>query len=284
MGFAHGRLAGLAVVVACLALPAGASAQVPGAHYTGTTQQNYPINFDVSADGTTLTNVVTTANASCNGGPAGPGALRQLSTDSKYAFPIAGGAFDGYDENDPPYLKFRGSFAGSNASGTLDAFSGGSYSGGFYQCNALQVPWRASTAGGGGGGDDGGGGGGDDGGGGTATGKPAVTIAFPKGVLWKPSLSNGVVISVGVDQLSSLSGNLVLSKKLAKKYGLGDKAKVIAKAKLKSAGADSALEFKFSKAIRSKLKNAKSLKLTLEVTAKNAAGVTGKGSQVLKFS
>ena len=75
------RLACALMGALALALPNAAVGATPG-HYQGTNEHNYPIEFDVAADGASLTNVVTTANASCNGGPAGPGALRQLSTDS----------------------------------------------------------------------------------------------------------------------------------------------------------------------------------------------------------
>jgi hypothetical protein len=110
-----------------------------------------------------------------------------------------------------------------------------------------------------------------------------VTIAFPDGVLLKPSLKNGFVVGVGVDQAATLTGKLILGKKLAKKYGLGSKAVVIAKDSVKNAGPDSLMEFKLSKAIRKKLKSAKSLKLILEVVATRPDGTKVKESETLKL-
>ena len=281
----------LSVLAVALAVPTGASAATAG-HYTGTTAQNYPIEFDVV--GSTVTNVVTTANGTCNGGPAGPGALRQMSTNSTYAFPIAGDAFDGYDEDAAPYLKFRGTFVGNAASGTLDTFTGGTYFNGYvnavYGCPANQVPWSASLVGAGdpgggdpGGGDPGGGdpGGGDPGGGDPGTnnpgggsgGAPSVSVSFPTGVLLKPSLSSGFVVSVGVDQPATLKAKLIVGRKDANKYGLGKKAVTVSKDTVTNAGADSSFEFTFKKAIAKKLKKAKRITFTLEITAIGADGV-----------
>ena len=286
------------VIVAVLAASSSATAApIPGAHYTGTTDQNYPIAFDVAADGASLTNVVTTVNGFCTGGPGG---LLPYSTDSVFAFPIAGDTISGDDPDKFPYLRMRGSFTSpQQASGNLSAFNG--FVG--YQCNALEREWTASTTasvpGGGnpGGGDPGGGnpgggdpGGGDPGGGnpgggnpGGALGKPAITIAFPKGMKLQPSLTNGFVVAAAVDQASTLSGKLILSAKDAKKYGLGKKARTIASDKVSNAGADALLEFKVSKSVAKKLKGLKKLSLLLDVTATRTDGVKGTGSKTLKF-
>jgi hypothetical protein len=259
------------------ALASGAlAAPIPGAHYTGTTDQNYPIAFDVAADGASLTNVVTTVNGSCGA---------QYSTNSTFPFPIAGDAISGNDTV-APYLRMRGSFSSpQEASGNLSAFNAGS--GPPLYCNALERKWTASTTasapGGGepGGGEPGGGtpGGGDPG----TTGAPRVTIAFPKGAKLQPSLVNGFVVAAGVDQTSTLSGKLILSAKDAKKYGLGKKARVIATDKVANAGPETLLEFKVSKSIAKKFKGVKKLSLLLEVTVKRADGVKGGGSKTLKF-
>lgn len=279
---------------AALAAP-GAAAQIPGAHYTGTTADNYPISFDVSPDGQSLTNVVTTYNYFCTS--PGPGTVQQRSVNSKFAFPINGGTISGRDNDGSPVFDMAGSFSGQQASGTFSGFGGGSSGGIFYFCNALERQWSASTAssapgGNPGGGDPGGSnpGGGDPGGGdpgtggnpGGGAGAPTVSIAFPKGVLLKPSLANGVVVSVASDAGSTLSGKLVLSAKDAKKYGLGKKALTISKATA-AGGPDGGLEFKFSKKVAKKLKKAKKLKLALEVIATSASGLEGKGKQTLSF-
>jgi hypothetical protein len=265
-----------------LALPNAAVGATPG-HYTGTTEQNYPVSFDVAADGASLTNVVTTANGFCvNGGGVPP-----ISANSTYAFPIAGDAFDGYDAGNRPYLKFRGSFTATRARGTLDVF--GANTGG--SCNALQVPWTAALAGGGGGdqgggGGDTGGGGGDQGGGDTGTGggagQPVLAVSFPKGVKLKPSLTNGFFVGFSVDRAIALSAKLILSAKDAKKYGLGKKALTVSKATAAGGVPDSAFGFKFKKAVAKKLKKAKSLKFLLEVTGAGYPGVLA--SQTLKLS
>jgi hypothetical protein len=261
------RLACALAGALALALPGAALAASPG-HYTGTTEQNYPISFDVAADGASLTNVLTTANGFCvNGGGVPP-----ISANSTYAFPISGDAFDGYDSENRPYLKFRGSFVGSRASGTLDVFgfnSGGS-------CNALQVPWTARLAGGGG--EDTGGGGDDTGGGGA---QPAVTITVPSGVKLKPSLANGLFVGFASDQAVTLSARLILGAKDAKKYGLGKKAVTVSKSTAAGGVPDSAFGFKFKKAVAKKLKKAKSLKLLLEVSAPGGGVIA---TQTLKLS
>ncbi len=262
------RPARLLVLALVLALPAGASAApIPGAHYSGTTDQNYPINFDVSADGTSLTNVVTTVNGSCG---------LQYSTNSLFAFPIAGDEISGDDPDAVPYLRMRGTFTSpQQASGTLSAFNGTGGSPLF--CNALERKWTASTTGTGPGPVDPGPvdpgpvdpGPQDPG---PAPGSdPVVTIAFPSGVKLQPSLKNGFIVPIAVDQAATLSAKLILGKKDAKKYGLGKKAITVSKA-TGQGGADSALEFKFKKAVAKKLKKAKKLKLLLEVTARGADG------------
>lgn len=278
---------GLASLVACAALSSSAvAAPIPGAHYTGTTDQNYPIEFDVAADGQSLTNVVTTVNGVCIGGPGG---LLPYSTNSPFAFPIAGDTISGDDPDTSPYLKMRGSFTSpQQASGTLSAYNGGFQNGTPYYCNALERQWNASTTastpGGGnpGDGDPGGGnpGGGDQGG---TPGAPVITIAFPKGVKLKPSLANGFVVAAGADQAAALSGRVILSAKDAKKYGLGKKARVIATDKVANGGPDTLLEFKVSKSVAKKLKAAKKLTLLLEVTAKRADGVKSVDTKPLKF-
>lgn len=271
---------GLACLASCAALalaPVAFAAPVPGAHYTGTTNQNYPIAFDVAADGTTLSNVVTTVNGFCIGGRSG---LLPYSTNSTFPFPIAGDTISGDDPDKFPYLKMRGSFRSpQQANGKLSTSNGGLQNGIFYTCNALDVEWNASTASGPvnpgpvdpGPVDPG------------PAVKPVVTIAFPKGVKLQPSLKNGFIVAAGVDQASTVSGRVILSAKDAKKYGLGDKARAIATDKLANAGADALLEFKVSKSVAKKLKSAKKLSLLLEVTAKRADGVTGVGSKTLKF-
>jgi hypothetical protein len=259
------RVAGLVSAVVALVLPVGAHAQIPGAHYSGTTDQNFPINFDVSADGTYLTNVVTTVTGSCG---------QQYSTNSPFAFPIAAVAITGDDPDTFPYLKMRGSFSSpQQASGTLSASNYGL--GPPLYCNALGRVWNASTsatAPGGGGGDPGG-----------AAGGTGIAIAFPDGALLKPSLSNGFIVATGVQQPATLKGKLMLSKKLAKKYGLGKKAVVVGTATVKNAGPDSGMGFKFSKAIRKKLKKATSLKFTLEVVATWADGTKTRETQTLSL-
>jgi hypothetical protein len=285
------RAAGLACLVTCavLAFAPGAWAATPG-HYTGTTDQNYPIEFDVADDGQSLTNVVTSYNVFCT--VPGPTTAQQRSVNSTFAFPIAGDAISG-DDIVVPYLKMAGNFTSpGEASGTFSAFGGGFSGGTPYYCNALERKWSASTTASGpvdpgpvdpgpvnpgpvdpGPVDPGG-----------PAGKPVVTIAFPKGVKLQPSLANGFVVGAGVDQLSTLSGKVILSAKDAKKYGLGKKARTIATAKATNAGPDTLLEFKVSKSIAKKLKSAKKLSLLLDVTAKRADGVTGKASKTLKFS
>ncbi|MDQ3934188.1 MAG: hypothetical protein M3340_06105 [Actinomycetota bacterium] len=258
------RLARLLALAAALALPAAASAApIPGAHYSGTTDQNYPINFDVSADGTYLTNVVTTVNGSCG---------LQYSTNSTFAFPIAGDEISGDDPDAVPYLRMRGTFTSpEQASGTLSAFNGTGGSPLF--CNALERRWRAST-------DASAPGPGpvDPGPGPPST--PSITISAPSGVLLQPSLKSGFIVPVTVDQAATLSAKLILGKKDAKKYGLGKKAVTVSKASA-AGGADSALEFKFKKAVAKKLKKAKKLKFVLEVTATAADGTKSTATETL---
>lgn len=279
------RLARLLAIAAALALPAGASAApIPGAHYTGTTDQNYPIGFDVAADGQSLTNVVTTVNGSCG---------LQYSTNSPFAFPIAGDVISGDDPDNVPYLRMRGSFTSpQQASGTLSAFNGTGGSPLF--CNALERAWTASTTASGGGGGGGGGEGPVDPGPGPidpgpvdpgpadpgARSAPAITISFPSGVKLQPSLKNGFVVPVTVDQAATLSGKLILGRKDAKRYGLGKKAVTVSKATT-AGGSDSAFEFRFKKAVAKRLRKAKKLKFTLEVTATAADGTKSTASQTL---
>jgi hypothetical protein len=281
-----------ALVVTGLALPGGAlAAPIPGAHYTGTTDQNFPISFDVAPDGASLTNVVTTVNGFCIGGPGG---LLQYSTNSPFAFPIAGDTISGDDPDTFPYLKMRGSFTSpQEASGTLSAYNGGFQNGTPYYCNALDRAWSASTSstgggggdngGGGGGGDNGGGGGGGDNGGGSGAGggPPTITLNLPSGIKLKQSLANGLILAIDVDQASTLTVKLILSAKNAKKYGLGKKAVTVSKASAKNAGPGTALEFTFKKAIRKALKKAKKVKFIVEVTAVGADGSKGTGSGTL---
>jgi hypothetical protein len=291
------RLGCALALSAALAAPAGA--QIPGAHYTGTTADNYPISFDVSGDGTSLTNVVTTYNYFCTS--PGPATIQQRSVNSTFAFPINGGTISGRDNDGSPVFDMAGTFTGQQAAGTFSGYGGGFTYGTPYFCNALERKWNASTTaalpGGGnpGGGNPGGTPGGDPGGdpgggdpvggnpGGAAAGKPAVTVSFPSGVLLKPSLSNGFVVGITLDQPAGLSGKVVLSAKDAKKYGLGKKAITVSKASTPLGGTDSSLEFRFSKAIAKKLKKAKKLKLVLVVTATNATGDAGIATQTLSF-
>jgi hypothetical protein len=275
------RWALTSLLAAAALLPAAASAvPIPGAHYVGTTNQNYPISFDVSPDGTSLTNVVTTVNGTCG---------QSYSSNSTFLFPITGDTISGDDTEAFPYLKMRGSFTSpASASGTLDAFHPGS--GPPVYCNALAVEWRARTTAGGG--DLGGGipegedpdeglpGEGDPG---SLLGPPAITITVPSGPKLRPSLKNGFVIAVGVDQTSTVAGKLILKARDAKRYGLGKKARVIASDRVENAGAETLLEFTFSKKVAKKLKKAKKLKLLLEVTATRADGVKGSGSETLSF-
>ena len=278
-----------ALIVAGALFPASAlGGGIPGAHYTGTTDQNYPIGFDVSADGNSITNVVTTVNGSCG---------LSYSTNSQFLFPITGDTISGDDPDQVPYLKMRGTFTTpQRASGTLDAFNGTGGSPLF--CNALGREWTARTSASPDGGDPDGGdpvggdpgegdpGGGDPGGGdpGGALGAPSVTILFPNGVKLKPSLSNGVVVTVQVDQASTLVGKLTLSAKNARKYGLGKRARVISTDRAPRAGTDTLLEFTFAKKVARKLKKAKKLSLRLDVTARRSDGVVGRASRTLKFS
>jgi hypothetical protein len=274
---------------AALALPAGALAQVPGAHYSGTTADNYPISFDVSADGTSLTNVVTTVNST----PCGP-----YSTNSPFAFPIAGGTISGDDPDTFPRLKMRGTFSSpQEASGTLSTSNGQFSNGVLVFCNVVDRAWSASTTaipGGGGsdpggndpggndpGGNDPGGNdpGGNDPGGGGGGGSPTISLTIPGGIKLKPSLSNSFILGMSLGQPSNVTAKLILAGKTAKKYGLGSKAVTVSKASAKNAGADSSLEFKFKKAIRKALKNAKKLKFKIEfVVIRLSDGAKGSGS------
>lgn len=294
------RLACLTTTIAALAIPAAAgAAPIPGAHYEGTTDQNYPIAFDVAPDGSSITNVVTSYNVFCTGGQG----LQIFSTNSPYAFPIAGDTISGEDADHFPRLTMHGTFSSpQDGGGTFDGSSGGFSGGMAYFCNVSDVLWVAHTnavvPGGGGSGADpdedppggtGGGGGSDPGdgvpggSGGPAAGAPAITISFPKGVLLKPSLKNGFVVGVAVDQPAALAGKVTLAAKDAKRYGLGKRARVIARDTWPTGGADSALEFKPSKAVARKLRKAKKLKLLLVVKATRADGVSSTAKKTLAF-
>jgi hypothetical protein len=274
------RLAGVVAVVMAIAAPA-AVAQVPGAHYTGTTDQNHPIGFDVTPDGQGITNVVTSYGAFCTF--PGPSTLQIYGVNSTFTFPVNGGTISGRDDDGRPVIDMAGTFSGQDAAGTLSGYGGGSSGGTFYFCNALERKWSASTTAAGPGGDPGGGDSGSGGNPGGAAGSPAVQIAWPSGVLLKPSLSSGVVVRIVLDQPATLSGKLVLSAKDAKKYGLGKRAVVISKATSPLGASDPALEFTFKKSVARKLKRAKKLKLKLQVTAANAGGQQGRGERTLAF-
>lgn len=110
----------LAVAAAlALAAPALAADPVPGAHYEGTTDTGSPFSFDVSPDGTKITNVVTSAPLTCVG-PEGGVEIYGLA--SKGAFDVAGGTISGKDGDASPRLEMKGVFeTAQSAKGTLDA-------------------------------------------------------------------------------------------------------------------------------------------------------------------
>jgi hypothetical protein len=291
------RIVGLAAVVAALALPgaAVAASPIPGAHYEGTTEDSYPISFDVSPDGASITNVVTTAYPFCFGN--GQAYNTTVSTNSTYLFPVADGTISGEDTTGFPRLVMRGSFTSPNdASGTFDTNHAG---GALVFCNALDRDWTAHTnsaaPGGGGGGDPGGGGGGGgdpvpnpgggDGGGGGAqpTGAPVISIVWPRGVLLQPSLKNGFIVTTAVDQAARVAGTVSLRAADARRYRLGKKVRVIARDSVANGGPDTSLEFKPSKAVARKLRKAKKLKLLLVVKATRADGVSSTAKKTLAF-
>jgi hypothetical protein len=102
-------------------------------------------------------------------------------------------------------------------------------------------------------------------------------------VLLKPSLSNGFVVGVAVDQPAALAGQVILSATSARRYGLGRKALVIASDDVADGGSDSSLEFKPSRRVARKLRRAKALVLTLTVTATRADGVKTTKTSHLHF-
>jgi hypothetical protein len=277
------------LIAAALLVPAAAAAApIPGAHYTGTTDQGFGFSFDVAADGTTITNVAGSATAPCTGGPGG---TTNYAFRSSYAFPVANNVISGEDPA-YPYLVMRGQFSSAfpqQAAGTFDATYGApNGDGSFYYCNALGQRWEASTSAEPPGGfeepGDPDGGGLPAGGNPGPVGPPVVSIALPKPLKLKPSLAKGFAVTVGVDQASTLVGKLTLAAKDAKRYRLGKKARAIASASATSAGPATPLQFKVARKIAEKLKTAKKLKLRLDVTATRADGASGRASRTLAFS
>lgn len=286
------RLAAGLVALATLLTPAVAqAAPIPGATYDGTTDNGSPFSFRVTPDGQSVTDVLGSVSVFCSQGEG----FQIVALASTYLFPAPGNTIGGEDEDGFPRLTLNGTFSGSDASGTLNTNHAYTSGGALVVCGTERT-WTARTAsaapGGGSGGSGGGAGGatggtGGTGGGGAATPTPttpsagaaAIKLSFPRGVKLLPSLSNGFVVGAGVSQAASLTGTATLSAADAKRYGLGKKAKVIARAKVQNADADSGLEFVPSRSVAKKLRKAKKLTLTIDAVATTPAGATSRATK-----
>ena len=119
------------VVAACaaaavLAAPASAlaAAPIPGATYAGKTDSGNTFSLTVSADGSAVTRITTSATLTCTGAEGGS-VVRGV--ESSKSFPVASdGGFDGKDEDANPRLDpVRGRFTSSSeVSGTIRAWIG----------------------------------------------------------------------------------------------------------------------------------------------------------------
>jgi hypothetical protein len=123
-------------------------------HYAGKTSQLEDFEFDVSADGTTLMNLVTgQINESCNdfnlfgGNIHATGNIAPISTDGNFTIHHDGsGAFsDGtpYEE----HLTITGHLSGTAATGTLLDTTSFTYQGTAESCTSNPQTWSASKTG-----------------------------------------------------------------------------------------------------------------------------------------
>jgi len=259
--------------VAALALPAGtafAANPVPGAHYEGTTDTGSPFSFDVSADGTQITNVLSSTALTCVG-PEGGVEVMALATTVPIA--VAGGAFDGGDESTTPRLKLIGSFpTAQEATGKFEAATSKFKIGEGVTSCMREGTFTARTASGGG----------------TAPATPGpeaqtgvspgpvqttVKIGGPAKVKLSKALKQGVALPLTLDGPATVSGTATLTAKDAKRYGV---KRTFATATATRDGAGSfTLTLKPSAKTAKKLRRAKKLVLTVQVsTGGNVAAPT----------
>ena len=113
---------------------------------------------------------------------------------------------------------------------------------------------------------------------------PAIGVRFPKRVKLLPSLSNGFVVTIALDRPAALTGTVKLSANDARRYRLGKRSVVVARAKEPLRGTASGLEFKPSKRIARKLRRAKRLRLSLTVVARDAAGAKSRKTSTISLT
>lgn len=132
-----------AATLVLAAAPAHAAGPVPGAHYDGTTDTGTPFGFDVSPDGATITNVLTSAPLTCVGPEPG---VEILAIASKTPFAVAGGAISGKDDAADPRLEMTGTFtSATEASGKLQALTTKFKIGEGVTSCIREVTWTART-------------------------------------------------------------------------------------------------------------------------------------------
>lgn len=105
---------------------------------------------------------------------------------------------------------------------------------------------------------------------------PGTTTTPSLATSGTPSTSKGVRLSVSCPGPCTISAKLVISAKLARRYGLGRKIAtigVLGRRSLLAAGTDKRT-LKLSKKARTKLRRARTVTATLQVTVRDAAGKT----------
>jgi hypothetical protein len=116
----------------------------PG-HYAGSTSKGGNVQFDVSADGTTVSNVDISYLAICQ-----PTAILTNEISSSGPFTIApDGSFDASGSGDGLTVSFTGTWQGdgSSAAGNVQIHQSFDDSGTHYECDTGATTWTASLQG-----------------------------------------------------------------------------------------------------------------------------------------
>ncbi len=101
-----------------LAVAASGGAAKSG-RYSGLVGPGYPISFKVSANGTTITDLVVGFDESCNGAPAETAPLFHFKALAIRAGKFAGASTDHFGSTASDALRISGSFSGGEATGKL---------------------------------------------------------------------------------------------------------------------------------------------------------------------
>jgi hypothetical protein len=266
------RLLATAVATSLLtAASAHAADPIPGATYTGTTDTGSAFQFTVAPDGATIIDLLSSATLTCVGSQGG---IEVAALATKTPIPVAGGTISGNEDTTVPRLEISGTFTSVNeAAGTVIArMAKFDYSGGGLTTCMRELRWTARTsASGGSPSAPSGPTGGDDAAGTAAGASPVATVSFPKGVKLRPSLGNGWIVGGTVAGPTTLTGTVTLAAKDAKRYGLGRRAKVIARAtETLDAAGEFGLEFKPGTRVARKHKRARKLTFALHIVSRVA--------------